>query len=57
MYYFDIISIIQFLISDLPFVPYLTYVLVQYFLTNNLQNLQLNNKDEQIYREMHTIDW
>ncbi len=57
IYYLDFILAIQFLISHWPFVLYLVYAPVWHYSTDNPENPQLDNKNKQIYREMHIIDW
>lgn len=49
------ILVIQFLISYQLFILYLIYTPIRYYLRDNFKNPQLNNNDEQLYREMHIV--
>lgn len=61
IYYLNIIPAIRFWISHCFFVYNIVYILIQYYSTNILRNLKIKdkdkNKDEQIYKEMHIVDW
>lgn len=56
MYYLDIIFVICFQISYCLFVSYIAYILIQYYSTDNLENLEIVDKDDQIYEEMYITD-
>lgn len=57
MNYFNIISAIYFFIGYQTFSPYMAYIPVSYYSINNPDNNNINNnKNEQIYREMHIAD-
>lgn len=56
IYYMDILLTILFLIGHWPFLPYLAYISVHYYSIGNPKNSWLDNKDKQIYREIHIAD-
>lgn len=56
MYYFNIISAIRFLISYWPFAQYMAYTPVQRYSTNKPDKPEVNEENNQIYREIHTAD-
>lgn len=56
IYYLVIIPIIRFLIGHQPFTLYLVYTLIWHYLIDNSENLLLDNKDKQIYEEIHIAD-
>lgn len=56
MYYLDIIFAICFLIDYYHFVSHILYVSILYYLTDNIENLKIVDKDEQKYEKMHMID-
>lgn len=43
IYYLNIIPIIYFLINYQLFAPHITYILVKHYLTNNLNNNNIDN--------------
>ncbi len=57
IYYLNIIPAIRFLVGHWPFAPHLAYALEWRYSINNPENPQLDNKDEQIYGEIHIADW
>ena len=48
--------VIRFLIGYRLFTQYMAYVLVKRYSTDNLEKLEIDKKDEQKDREMHTTD-
>ena len=57
MYYLNIIPAICFLIGHRSFAPYMAYAPVQRYSTDNPENPEIVDEDQQIYGEMHTVDW
>ena len=57
IYYFDIIPAICFLIGHQLFAPQMAFAPLRHYSTDNPDNNDIDsNKDECIYREMHTVD-
>ena len=57
MYYLNIKPAICFLIGHRLFALHMAYAPVQRYSTDNLENSEIVDEDERIYREMHTTDW